>query len=49
MLLKSPNGFPVMSPYLFVANKALELMHKFQVEFGLTPASARGCMSRNYC
>ncbi len=28
-----------MNPYVGTANKALELMHKFSVEFGMTPAS----------
>jgi P27 family predicted phage terminase small subunit len=39
-IVKSPEkGFPMKSPYLSVADQALELMHKFMVEFGLTPSS----------
>jgi phage terminase small subunit len=29
----------MMSPYLIVANRALEALRKFSVEFGLTPSS----------
>jgi len=38
-LYKTTNGNLVMNPLLSVANKALEQMHKFLVEFGMTPAS----------
>ena len=38
-MLKSPNGFPVQSPYLAVANRALEQMRSFLNDFGMTPAS----------
>ena len=39
-IVKSPNkGFPMTSPYLHVANSALEQLRKLAVEFGLTPAS----------
>ena len=38
-IVKAKNGFPVLSPYLIVANKALEQMRVFLTEFGLTPAS----------
>jgi P27 family predicted phage terminase small subunit len=39
-IVKSPEkGFPMTSPYLTVANQALEAMRKFLVEFGLTPSS----------
>ncbi len=44
-IVKSPNGYPMMSPWLVIANKALEQMHKFAIEFGLTPA-ARSRVSR---
>ena len=39
VMLKSPNGFPVQSPYLAVANKAMEQMRSLLSEFGMTPAS----------
>jgi len=32
-------GFPMKSPYLTIADQALEIMRKFMVEFGLTPSS----------
>jgi P27 family predicted phage terminase small subunit len=39
-IVKSPaKGFPMKSPYLTVADQALEIMRKFMVEFGLTPSS----------
>lgn len=39
LLVKTPNGFPVQSPYLAIANKAHEQMVKLMVEFGITPSS----------
>lgn len=39
VLVKSPSGFPMVSPYLTVANKALEQMVKLLTEFGGTPSS----------
>ena len=39
-VVKSPvKGFPMKSPYLVVADQAMEAMRKFMVEFGLTPSS----------
>lgn len=39
-IVKSPEkGFPMKSPYLTIADQALEAMRKFMVEFGLTPSS----------
>ena len=39
-IVKSPEkGFPMKSPYLTIADQAMELMRKFMVEFGLTPSS----------
>jgi P27 family predicted phage terminase small subunit len=39
-IVKSPEkGFPMKSPYLTIADQALETMRKFMVEFGLTPSS----------
>ena len=38
-VIKSPNGFPVQSPYLPIANKALEQMTRLLVEFGMSPSS----------
>ena len=39
VMLKSPSGFPVQSPYLAVANKAMEQMRSLLSEFGMSPAS----------
>lgn len=39
MLVKSPNGYPMQSPYLAIANKAIDQMKAFLTEFGMTPAS----------
>lgn len=39
MLVKTPNGFPVMSPFLTIVNKALDQMKSYLVEFGLSPSS----------
>ena len=36
---QTPKGYWVTQPLVSVANKALEQMHKFLIEFGMTPAS----------
>lgn len=41
---ETTGGFPMQSPFLPIRNRALEIMHKFAVEFGMTPA-ARGKIS----
>jgi P27 family predicted phage terminase small subunit len=38
-VIKSPNGYPVQSPYLAVANRAMDQMAKLLVEFGMSPSS----------
>ena len=38
-MVKSPNGFPMQSPYLAVANKAMEQMRAMLTEFGMSPSS----------
>jgi P27 family predicted phage terminase small subunit len=38
-MIKSPNGFPVQSPYVAVANRQAEIMIRIASEFGFTPAS----------
>ena len=38
-VIVSPNGFPVQSPYLAVANRAMAQMTKILVEFGMSPSS----------
>jgi len=39
VLYKTAAGNVITSPMLWVANKAMEQMHKFLTEFGLTPSS----------
>jgi P27 family predicted phage terminase small subunit len=38
-LIKLPSGYIQPSPWLAIANKQLELMHKYMGELGLSPAS----------
>src|SRR2546421_10746525 len=38
-VIKSPNGYPIPSPYLPIANKAMEQMTRLLVEFGMSPSS----------
>lgn len=38
-LIKSPNGFPMPSPFLGIANRAWDQMLKMLTEFGMTPSS----------
>lgn len=38
-LIVKVNGTPQPNPYLSISNRAVEIMRKFLVEFGLTPAS----------
>ncbi|QIS94686.1 phage terminase small subunit P27 family [Nitratireductor mangrovi] len=38
-LLKTPAGYVQPSPWLAIANKNVELMHKFMCELGLSPSS----------
>jgi len=39
VLIKAQSGFPMQSPYLQIANKAMIEMRKWLVEFGMTPSS----------
>ena len=36
---ETSGGFPMQSPFLSIRNRALEIMHKFLTEFGMTPAA----------
>ena len=38
-MIKSPNGFPIQSPYLSHLNRQAEIMTRIASEFGFTPAS----------
>ena len=39
LFIKSPNGYPIQSPWLAVSNKAIELYRSLLGEFGLSPAA----------
>ena len=39
MLLKLPSGYVQQNPWLAIAHKQLELMHKYLTEFGLSPVA----------
>lgn len=38
-LFKTPSGYVQQSPWMGIANKQLELMGRFMVELGMTPAA----------
>lgn len=38
-IIKSPNGYPIRSPYLSNLNRLAEIMLRISSEFGFTPAS----------
>ncbi len=39
VIIKAQSGFPMQSPYLTIANKAMSEMRRWLVEFGMTPSS----------
>jgi P27 family predicted phage terminase small subunit len=39
IVMKSPSGYPIQSPYVSIASKQAEIMIRIAVEFGFTPAS----------
>ena len=39
LLIKTTNGNVIQSPLVGIANTSLQIMHKFLVEFGMTPSS----------
>lgn len=39
VIVKSPSGYPIQNPWVAIANKAFERLHKCGVELGLTPAA----------
>jgi P27 family predicted phage terminase small subunit len=41
-LYVSKSGYPFPNPFLSIADKAMEQMRKFAVEFGMTPSSRSG-------
>lgn len=38
-MIKSPNGYPVQSPWVAIANRAADTMLRLSSEFGFTPAA----------
>jgi P27 family predicted phage terminase small subunit len=38
-MVKSPNGYPMQSPYVAVANKQVDIMVRIASELGMTPSS----------
>jgi P27 family predicted phage terminase small subunit len=38
-MIKSPNGYPMQSPYVAVANKQVDIMVRIAAELGMTPSS----------
>ena len=38
-VIKSPGGMPMQSPFLAIANKAMEQVRSLMTEFGMTPSS----------
>ena len=39
MLVRSPNGYPIINPHLAIARKAEDRCLRIMAEFGLTPSS----------
>ena len=39
IVVKSPQGWPIQSPYLSISNRAFDQMKSMLGEFGMTPAS----------
>jgi phage terminase small subunit len=39
--MKSPNGYPLQSPYVSIATKYADIMARIAGEFGFTPASRK--------
>lgn len=38
-VLRSPSGYPMLSPFYTVANQSLSQMRAYMTEFGMTPSS----------
>ena len=38
-VVKSPSGYPIISPFYTVANQSLQQIRSYLTEFGMTPAS----------
>jgi P27 family predicted phage terminase small subunit len=46
-VVRSPSGYPMLSPYYTVANQSLSQMRSYLVEFGMTPSSRSRTSVRN--
>jgi P27 family predicted phage terminase small subunit len=42
LIIKSPTGYPIQSPWLAISSRALDQMQKIAAEFGMTPSSRTG-------
>ena len=47
MLIKSPKGEPIRSPYWLVATKSMDQMRAFLTEFGMSPSSRSGVSAKD--
>jgi P27 family predicted phage terminase small subunit len=45
MLVKAPSGYPILNPYIVLANQALKRVKSFLTEFGMTPSSRTRIMA----
>jgi len=48
-MMKSPNGYPIQSPYVSIATKQAEIMIRIAAEFGFTPASRMRLPRQSKC
>ena len=48
LFVKSPNGYPIQSPWVAVSNKAMELYRGYLAEFGLSPAARSRVLPGEY-
>ena len=47
-VIKAPSGYPVPNPYIAIANRALDMIHKFASEFGMSPVARTRITVKNY-
>jgi P27 family predicted phage terminase small subunit len=38
-VVKTRSGYPIQNPYLSIANKAMDQIHRYLAEFGMSPSS----------
>jgi P27 family predicted phage terminase small subunit len=46
-VVKSPSGYPMLSPYYTIANQSLSQMRAYLTEFGMTPSARSRLAVRN--